>query len=136
MSERAILESLQKGVTAAVTASSTPTLPVKYLGRTFAPPANGKYLEIVHLPNNRFGDHWGDEKNHAGIFRIILHWPNDNTGAYAALDLLGSIAAYFTVGRLLQTVQICAKPDLTGVVETGSEMLYPASIRYNSFQSS
>jgi hypothetical protein len=135
MDEAAILSALQKGVTAAVAASSTSSLPVSYIGVNFAVPASRKYLEVVWIPNNRMGDYWGEEKNHQGLFRIVLHWPNDGGGPYAPLNLLASIAAYFTKGRLLSGVQIYEKPDLSGSpIADGDEWLYPATIRYQSFR--
>lgn len=132
-----ILRILQEAARAAVAASTIPTLPIKYLGRTFKPTdqaPDGKYLELVFLPNNRNSDFWGDEKNFRGTFRLILHWPNDDKGAYAPLAALKSIAGYFSKGTLLQNVQIYETPDLTGPLEGASETLYPASIRYTSYR--
>lgn len=135
MDDGAILSALQKGVTAAVAASTMATLPVSYIGKSFTRPVDGKFLEIVWIPNNRVGDFWGEEKNYQGILRIILHWPNKGTDAYAALAVLKSISSYFAKGRLLSGVQIYEKPDLTGALSDGDEMLYPASIRYQSYRS-
>lgn len=134
MKDGEILKVLQRGVMAAVTASQlvTSDFPIKFVGRSFAPPDDQKWLEMVFLPNNR-SDFLGDEKNYAGAIRLILHWPNDDEGAYGPLAVLASIAAYFSKGLFLQNVQICETPDLTGVLEGGSETLYPATIRYNSF---
>ena len=134
MKDGEILKVLQRGVMAAVTASPliTSEFPIKFIGRSFTVPDDQKWLELVFLPNNR-KDFWGDEKNYQGAFRVILHWPNDDEGAYGPLAVLGSIAAYFSKGLFLQNVQICETPDLTGVLEQGSETLYPATIRYQSF---
>lgn len=129
-----VLEALQKGVIAAVAASDTPDLPVKYLGRNWVPPNDQKWLELVFIPNNRSGDFWGDEKNYRGLFRMILHWPNDDDGAYVPIRALKSIAGYFTKGLTLQNVTIYETPDLSGVLEAGAENLYPASLRYQCFR--
>lgn len=128
-----VLAALQDGVAAAITASTTPSLPVKYIGRSWAVPDNQKWLELVFLPNNS-GDHWNDETNYRGTFRMILHWPNDDAGAYPPMAVLKSIASYFTKDRLLQNVQIYETPKLGGVLEAGAETLYPASLRYQSFR--
>lgn len=133
MKDGEILKVLQKAVMAAVTASTTPKLPVKYAGISFTPPNDNKWLELVMIPNNR-SDFWGDERNYQGMFRIILHWPNENAGAYGPIAVLASIASYFSKGLFLQDVQICETPNLTGVLESGTETLYPASIRYQSFR--
>ena len=134
MDEEAILRALQGGVTAAVAASTTPALPVSYINVGFNTPADGKWLELVWLPNNIRGDLWGDDKNYRGILRMILHWPNDGSGIYRPLALLGSISDYFVKGRLLSGVQIYEKPDLTGAVFDGDELLLPVSIRYQSYR--
>lgn len=135
MDDGAILSALQKGVTAAVAASTMPALPVSYIGLTFNTPANQKWLEIVWIPNNRLGDFWGDQKNYQGIFRLVLHWPKDGGGAYAPIAVLASIAGYFTKGKLLSGVQITEPPDLTGALAEDEEFLYPASLRYVSYRS-
>lgn len=134
MNDGLILSALQQGVIEAVAQSDAPTFPVKYVGRTFTPPDDQKWLELVWLPNNAGGDFIGDEKNYRGALRLILHWPNDDAGAYEAIATLSSIAAYFTKGLLLQSVQIYETPDLTGTLEQGTEMLYPATLRYQSYQ--
>jgi hypothetical protein len=133
--ESDIIRALQQGTTAAVAASTNPTLPIKYLEVTFAEPNDGKWLEIVWIPNNRLGDYWGDEKNHQGLFRLILHWPNQGGGIYTPLGIIGSIADYFHKGRALSGVQIYEKPDFTGMVENGDETLFPVSLRYQSYKS-
>lgn len=133
MIEDDILSALQKGVIAAVAASITPALPVKYIGRTWTIPDDQKWLELVFIPNNS-EDCWGDEQTHMGMFRFILHWPNQDAGAYEPLRVIRSIASYFVKGQRLQNVQIYAKPALTGLVEDGSEMLFPASLRYITFE--
>jgi Bacteriophage related domain of unknown function len=133
-SEEAILRALQGGVTAAVAASSTPALPVSYVGVGFTIPNDQKWLELVWLPNNIRGDLWGNEKNHRGILRILLHWPNDGGGAYKPLAVIESVGAYFTNGLLLSNVQIYSKSDLTGVLQDGDDVIYPLSIWYQSYR--
>lgn len=140
LNEPEIISALQQGVTAAVAASTMPALPVKYLlvgstgGAAFTPPADQKWLEIVWLPNNQRGDFRGNEKNHRGILRLVLHWPNDGGGAYAPTGVLASICGYFTNGRMLQGVQIYGSGDPTGIIEQGSEVLLPVSILYQSYR--
>lgn len=136
MDEDVILGELQRAVTAAVAASSSPMLPVAYIDVKFDKPADGKWLEVVYFPNNVQGDFWNNEKNYRGILRLILHWPNNGGGAgpYGPLGLLGSICDYFYTGRVLSTVKISGRPDLTGILPEGDETLYPASIRYESFR--
>ena len=142
MNEAAIIRALQQGVTAAVAASTTPTLPVKYLevnqdaaGNPWQEPNDAKWLELVWIPNNRTGDFWGSEKNYRGLFRLVLHWPNEGGGVYAPLGVIGSIADYFHKGRMLSGVQIYEAPDFQGTIAQGSETLYPVSLRYSSYRS-
>ena len=132
--EEAILRALQGGVTAAVAASTMPALPVSYVGVSFTVPNDQKWLEVVWLPNNIQGDFLGQEKNYRGILRLLLHWPNDGAGAYRPLAVIESIGAYFTNGLLLSNVQIYSKSDLTGVLQDGDDVIYPLSIRYQSYR--
>ena len=133
--EATILSALQQGVTAAVAASSNPTLPIQYVDVDFSIPDDKKWLEIVYLPNNRTGDFWSNQQNHQGMMRLILHWPNDGDGAYVALALLGSVCDYFAVGQILSGVQIYEIPGFSGALREGDELLYPVSIRYQSYRS-
>lgn len=132
--EESILRALQGGVTAAVAASITPALPVSYVGVSFTVPNDQKWLEVRWIPNNVKGDLWGQEKNHRGILRLYLHWPNDGAGPYKALAAIESIGSYFTNGLLLSNVQIYSKSDLTGVLQDGDDVIYPLSIWYQSYR--
>ncbi len=136
MSEKEILQSLQVAVRDyAVPLSITPTLPVKYVGRTITVPNDQKYLELIWIPNNRNNDYWGGEKNYQGLFRMVLHWPNNNLGAYSPIDVIESIGSYFTKNRFLQGVKITETPDFRGPLEMGHETLYPSQLRYQSYRS-
>jgi hypothetical protein len=138
MTERYILEALQKAVIAAVAASTRPTLPVKYVGRTFEP-SNTPWLEVIYIPNNVENEFWDTSRTYQGILRLLLHWPVDDVGAYTPVALLESIASYFTKGRKLADagsnvrVKINDNPNFLGPVEQPPETLYPLSIRYQFF---
>lgn len=133
MDDGAVLETLQKATTQAVTLSTTPTLPIKFVSRTFVPPNDQKYLEVVFIPNNKPDSFYGNEQNLYGMYRLILHWPNDDAGAYAPLAAIKSIMGYFSKGLWLSGVKICETPKLMNVLPDGAETLYPASLSYSSF---
>jgi hypothetical protein len=135
MEDAFVLETLQNAVKAAVTAANTVITQdrIKFEGRTLVPPNDQKYLELVFIPNNRQGDFWGDEKNYRGMFRMILHWPNDDAGPYTPMNVLKAICAYFPNGRNFNGVQIYGAPDFMGKLEPGNETLYPASLLYTFF---
>jgi hypothetical protein len=133
LDDRSILSALQDATEAAVLASIKPDLPVKYLGRSWTPPNDQKWLEVIFIPNNP-SDFWGNEQTYMGMYRLILHWPNDDSGAYEPIDVLASVAGYFSKDRRLQNVSICETPAFGGVLEEGAENLYPASMRYQSFR--
>lgn len=138
MIEAKILEALQKATTAAVAASTMPALPVKYRGRIFNPPDDGRWLEIVYIPNNINGEFWGSGKTYRGLYRLLLHWGLDDEGAYEPLDVIASISAHFPIGATFQSggvqVKVYQEPDLTGVIEAPPEQLFPVTIRYETFQ--
>jgi hypothetical protein len=136
MKDRYILEALQKGAIAAVAASTNPSLPIKVVGRTFQIPDDQKYLELVFIPGDNPRESWGKDETKQGIFRLILHWPINDAGAYAPLDVLASVVGYFDKDVPLQsgpvTVKIYMNPTGFGVVENEKENLYPASIFYRA----
>lgn len=129
-----ILSALQKAVTAAVAASDTPALPVKYLLKSFSIPNDQKWLELVWLPNNDRNSFLGQEQNHRGIFRLVLHWPNTAGDVYQPTRLLESICKYFENGRVLSNVQVVGMPTTTGIIEDGDDVLFPVSIYYQSYR--
>jgi hypothetical protein len=134
MDDGEILQALQEAATAAVAASSTPTLAIKYLGRTFIVPSDQKWLELVFIPNTPDNQFFGGEKNYMGMFRLILHWPNDDAGVYGPINVLKSIAGYFTKDRWLNGVKITNEPNMQTPIADGTEALYAAFIRYSAFR--
>lgn len=136
MYDGVILSILQEATIAAVAASVVgASFPVKYIGRTFEEiPDDQRWLEVVFIPNNRTNDYWGEEKNYQGLYRLVLHWPNDDAGAYNPYEVLASICAPFSKDVRLQNVTISANPDSGGELPQGTENLYPATIRYQCFR--
>jgi len=136
MTERHVLQALQTAVVAAVGA----TPPVKYVNRNMNPPSNGKWWEVVYLPNNIEGEFWGDSKTFRGVMRLVLHWPQDDRGAYAMYDEAQRVADKFTKGSLHQdpdknvTVKIIETVNVGGVIEQLSENILALTIRYQYFK--
>jgi len=134
MKERYILEALQKAVTQAT------TLDVKYIGRNMTIPVNGKWLEIVYIPNNIENEFWSDSKTYRGLMRLIVHWPIDDSGVYGALDSAKTICEYFMKGMILSDpannvrVQITDNPNISDVMEQPPELLVPITLRYSYFK--
>lgn len=134
-----ILDKLQQAVKEAVAVSIVPTLPIAFVRVTFNPAtqaSDGKYLELVHIPNNPTGDFWGDERNYQGLLRMILHWPKDGLGTTdtgGPGNVIASISNYFSKGLVLEDVKIQDKPNFTGDIDGGNEILYPLSLRYTCY---
>lgn len=144
MKETAILKALQAAAIAGYGASTLAALSgwtndtrLKAIGRTFTPPNDGKYLEFLQIVNNRQGEYYGDERTYQGILRIILHWPNNNEGAYEPMTHLDSVADYFKKTRDFAqdgiTVKIYGVPDAGGMISDGGELLFPLSLPYRCF---
>lgn len=132
-----ILKLLQQAVGAAVAASTIPAMQIKAVGVTTAP-QDPRYLELVHIPNNRNNDYWGTSRVYQGSLRVILHWPNsENSGAYPPMQYLKQIANAMPKGRALRqgttVVQIYENPDFTGAIEAGAETIFPVVISYRCF---
>lgn len=136
MKERYVLEALQKAIIAAVAPTS---ISVKYVGRIFNPPSDGKWLEIVYIPNNVENQYWDKDKTYRGIIRLILHWPMDDTGAYPALTIAEQIVAGLEKGSKFSdlantvVVTISENPNIQSVLEESPDLLIPISIRYTCF---
>ena len=130
-----ILSTLQKATTAAVLASATPAMPVKYVGLTFNIPGDQKYLECAFIPNNIVDAYWDRSKVYRGTYRLLMHWAIDGAGAYPPMEALRSIAAYFTKEVLLSNgVRLLNEPDMGSLIVNGPEIIVPCSIEYRSFQ--
>lgn len=138
MTDQLVIRTFQDAVKLAVAASDTPLLPIKFKGRTFTPPDDQKYVEVVFIPNNPDGEFWGSEKTYQGIFRLVLHWPNDDKGIYEPLEVIENVSSYFTKQKKLFTgnfaLNIYEEPKLLGDIEAGNETLYPVSMSYRSFR--
>lgn len=138
MTDKLVIQTLQTETLAAIAASDLPTLPVKMLGRTFTIPNDSKYLEVVLITNNPNDEFWGDEKIYQGIFRLVLHWQNDDKGVYDPMDVAQSVTDYFTKFKIFRTggfgVKIVQDPKFDGFLEAGHEMLYTVSMTYRSFK--
>lgn len=129
-----ILAALQQATTAAVAASSSPAMPVKYIGLIFTPPSDQRYIETVFLPSNIRNEYWGTSRTYRGAFRLLLHWGIDGGGPYVPLSVLQSIAGYFGKGRTLASgVRITNEANISSPVEVGSEVIWPATIDYQLF---
>jgi hypothetical protein len=134
MNNQTIITELQASAIAAVADSDLPTLPIKFINVNFDKPDNGKWLELVHIPNSPPDQYWGDEQVWRGIFRLILHWPNDGGGSYSAAALLDSIIAYYKKSnRIGDTLQLINKPKLTSMIDQEIELLLPVSLEYQAF---
>lgn len=138
--EKYILEALQKAVISAVAASTSPTLPVKMVGRNFTPPTTGGWLEVIAMPNNIPDEFWGDGKTYRGVLRLLFMFPMKDQGAYPSLVIAESIASYFSKGSKFADpsnnvgVLITDNPDFKGVIEEAPNMMLPISVRYQFFK--
>lgn len=136
MYESAIIEALQTAIIAAV--GNSPAL--KCINRNFDPPSDGKWWEIVHIPNNVENELWADGKTFQGIMRLILHWPQDDSGAYRAVNEAQRVANQLKKGNVyadannLVVVKIQDHPNLTGSIEQSPSFMLPLTLRYSCFK--
>ena len=136
MIETEIVRLLQQAVTSAVNEK----LPVKYLAVNFKKPSNDKFWEIVYIPNNISDEFWGSGKTYRGVMRLILHWPQNNKGAYESLEEVKRVAGYFQKGKEMYSKEgsfkiiLTNEPDLTSFIEEESSLLLPLTIAYSCFK--
>lgn len=140
MLDEIILEALQTQVAVAVAGSIMPTLPVKYMMTVFDPSTqsiDGKWLEVIFIPNNITDEFWGEEKTYRGIFKLLLHWPMNGGGAKAPLQVINSVSKGFKKGTQIENqglrVRLTDHPNLTNALEQPPESLFPVSIKYLLF---
>lgn len=134
MSETEIIKILQTEVTTAVNNA----FPIKYLNINIDPP-EGKWLEIVYIPNNIENEFLDVGKTFRGVLRLVLHCPQDSTGVYSGMTEIEKIAEHFKKGSSFfnvagTKVQIVENPNVTNVIEESPELLIPLTIRYQCFK--
>lgn len=144
MIETDVLTALQTaGIAAIASLATAPAkpLPIQAINRTFTPTTDapdGKYFEFVQIVNNPIGQYWDDTQLYQGVFRIILHWPIDETGAYAPTLLRDQLANFFPKGKLFVSgqagVRIYENPVASGSIVSGSELFFPLGLMYRCFK--
>lgn len=132
--ESQIIKLLQTAVITAVNG----VFPLKPLNVNIEPPAAGKWWEIVYIPNNRENEFWSDEQTYTGILRLVLHWPQDNTGIYTAMNEAVRVADALPKGSLFQStsglkVRIVDNPNISNVIEESPNLIIPLTLRYQCF---
>lgn len=133
-SEKEVIEALQASVVTAVASSTNPNMPVKFLNVSFNVPDSGAWLELIYIPNPPPDPMWGNEKIFRGIFRILLHWPNNGGGSYQALTYLDNIASSYDKYKLINSkLHLLKNPRLSSVIEKDKELLLPLTLEYCSF---
>lgn len=131
--EKDIIKALQSKIVSVV----NNVLPVKYLNINFQIPDDGKWWEVVYIPNNVENEFWGKEKTYQGILRLVLHWPQNNEGIYKALEEMTRVAEGFDKGEILNfndiSLKIYETPSTTGILEEAPNLIIPLTIKYTCF---
>lgn len=143
VSEVEVSKALIKGAIAAITGNADPTVaatPIKAPGRTFQPPIDQKYFEIIPFLNGAFQTFWASGETFQGFARVILHWPTDDGGIYGPMALLAKVKAVLAKGTFLENsgakLLIYDHPVIASPVENGQETLFPLTVRYQCFAAS
>ena len=76
--------------------ASMPTgLPVAYPGVMFDKPADNRYIEVIHFPNDPIDYDWRSNATvQRGILQINVHWSR-NVGIVDANDVARTVAQWF-----------------------------------------
>lgn len=136
--EHEILDAFATTLIDIVANSNIPTMPIKMPLRTFVPPDSGKYIELVQIKNNDDDAYWDASKILQGIFRVILHWPNNDAGAIDPEKFLETmIAMKIPKGSILRSgttaATIYQNPKAEGMIDQPQDILFPLSFYYRSF---
>lgn len=129
MDEADVQAKVQARIRAAVQASTLPTLPIAYISVAFTPPADGKWLEIIEIANNR-QPFLSKGRMIAGSIRLLLHWPSDGGGANVPMKACASIAAQLPKGSRFENITITQAPIIGSPVNQDRDVLYPMTMRY------
>jgi len=133
-----VTKALIKGAMAAIALTSQAALPISVPGRTFAPDIQ-KFWEIVPLLNGASATYWDANETFQGSLRVILHWPNDDSGVYTQMSYLAELKAHLLKGTYLingpAKVLISDHPNIGSPILNGQETLFPLTIRYQCYAS-
>jgi len=132
-----VLKALNEGVKIAVSEASLEhglEIPIKFQGRNFNAQEKPLYLETVHIPNNRNNDFWNNTTVFQGLYRLVLHIPNEDKGVYGYSDILDTVAGWFSKDKTLRegsmSVKIYKTPDFQGFSEIGAKLQGIATLSY------
>lgn len=114
-----------------------PAIPVQYPLITFNRPNNGKYFEVVIIPNDGENETWGEEKTYRGLFRILLHWKIDQSGVVPPTAILANLKPFFAKGKKFNLnnvgVGITDNPTIMSNIGMENEAILPLFMRYANF---
>lgn len=128
---------IMRGMFGAAIVASGQTYPIKIPGRTFNPPNDQKYIELINIKNDTQSRTWGNEQSFSGTFRFVLHWPAVDDGPYPPSQILLDIKTQMHKGRIIRhgaaQIKIFDHGSIQDAIEDGAEILYPLSVPYQSF---
>ena len=114
-------------------ATAAGTLPVKWPGLAFDPPASGKWLEVSGISIDPEEYATGEGTVERGIFRVLVcsHKPASVVGL---LQTAETVAAAFAKGTTFGCARIDQTPGVGQMVESpdAGKVLVPVSIRWRA----
>jgi hypothetical protein len=127
---------------AALMATTGPTLPVAFpehfdpaTDAIFAPPADGKYLEVFHLPNRPGWEGLASGRLDQGLLQINVVWPK-NKGIVAPYAVAAQVMTHFAKGTILTSgaarVKVSAEPWTNQPDPEDSETRIPVLIPWTA----
>jgi len=130
---KAILNTLNDQIKLAVTAAGWAVSQISFTNVPFNTPNDGYYVETVWIPNNPADRYYDERQLQQGIFRVVLHWPDDGSGPYDAMEKLEEIISHFRKDVRYNGIQIYETPKILDPLAGAGDLLYPATIRYRIF---
>lgn len=97
-----------------------------------------RQIRVQHLPNrtSRPFISADDPSLHKGILQLTVVYPV-NQGELGAREIAGTVADHFDVDTLMSyggiTVRSVKRPDVAPSMPTGSDLLTPVSVEYESY---
>jgi len=108
----------------------SPALPIAYPEpkETFAPPSDGKYLEVAYFSNRPAWEGLSEGRMDQGLLQVTVVWPK-NKGIVAPVRQAAEVMAHFPKGLpLANGVRVSGQPYAASPLIDTSDVRIPVTI--------
>ena len=111
--------------------ASVSALPVAFPGITFDKPADNRYIEVLHFPNDPIDYDWKDYATvQRGILQLNVHWTR-NVGIIEANNMARTLVTMFAKNTIIGGLLMVINPP---TVASWVDDFIPVRVFYRSIQ--